>query len=77
MIESLLRKVTRTLSPYSRLFWAAYGWEGGRKIPLPKIVQIYPIMMKFGTIIAYLKKIQKIYKSRDTPPEFCLFYRKS
>ena len=26
---------------------------------------------QLGTIIPYLKKIQKIQKSRDTPPEFC------
>ena len=28
-------------------------------------------MMKLGTLIPYLKKIQKIYKSRDTTFEFC------
>ena len=28
-------------------------------------------MIKLGTVIPYLKNIQKIYKSRDTPPEFC------
>ena len=27
----------------------------------------YPTMMKLGTVIPYLKKIQKIYESRDTP----------
>ena len=51
-------------------FLAAQGWGGGKKIPLSKISQIYPILMKFGKVIAYLKKIQKIYKSRDMPPEF-------
>ena len=51
--------------------------EGVKKIPLPKISQIYPIMMKFGTVIAYLKKMQKINKSRDTPLEFYFFHRKS
>ena len=30
----------------------------------------YPTMMKLGTVIPYLKKIQKIYESRDTPPDF-------
>ena len=30
----------------------------------------YPTMMKLGTIIPYLKKIQKIYFSLDTPFEF-------
>ena len=31
----------------------------------------YPTIMKLGTVIPYLKKIQKIYESCDTPPEFC------
>ena len=29
-------------------------------------------MMKLGTVIPYIKKIQKIYKSRDIPHAFCL-----
>ena len=33
--------------------------------------------MKFGKVIAYLKKIKKIYESCDTPPEFCFFHQKS
>ena len=28
-------------------------------------------MMKFGAVIPYLKKIQNIYESRDTPLNFC------
>ena len=28
-------------------------------------------MMKLGRVIPYLKKIQKIFQSRDIPPEFC------
>ena len=44
---------------------------GGKKAPLPKICHTYPIMMKLGTVIPYLKKIQKIYESRDAPPDFC------
>ena len=31
----------------------------------------YSTMMKLGTVKPYLKKIQKLYKSRDTPLEFC------
>ena len=53
---------------------AAQGWAGGcggQNGPLPKICHIYPTMMKLGTLIPYLKKIQKIYKSRDTSLEFC------
>ena len=30
-------------------------------------------MMKLDTIIPYLKKIQKIYDSRDITPEFCWY----
>ena len=58
------------------IFGAACGWEGAKKPPLPPLPKIYdtnPTMMKLGTVIPYLKKIQKIYQSRDTPsaPEFC------
>ena len=57
------------------IFGAAQGWGGGggQKTPLPssKICRTYPTMMKLGTVIPYLKKIQKIYESRDTTPEFC------
>ena len=56
------------------LFRAAHGWGwgggGDKKPPLPKICRTHPAMMKLGTLISYLKKIQKIYKSRDTPLEF-------
>ena len=45
---------------------AAHGWEG-----LPKVCHTYPTTMKLGTVIPYLKKIQKIFESRDTPPEYC------
>ena len=30
------------------------------------ICDIYPKMMKLGIVMPYLKKIQKIYESRDT-----------
>ena len=43
----------------------------GQKAPLPKICHTYPTMMKLGTVIPYLRKIQKMYKSRDTSLEFC------
>ena len=44
---------------------------------LPKICHTYSTMMKLGTVVPYLKKIQKIYKSCDTPHEFCWYVRKS
>ena len=57
------------------IFGAAHGWGGGggggAKSPLPKIFHTYPTMMKLGTVISYIKNIQKIYESRDTPPEYC------
>ena len=52
------------------LFEAAHEWEG-KKAPLPKICHTHPKVMKLGTVIPYLKKIQKIDESRDTPLEFC------
>ena len=45
------------------------GWV--KKAPLPNICHIYPTMFKLGTVIPYLKKIHKTYKSRNTPFEFC------
>ena len=50
------------------LFGAAHGWKGGaQKGLLPKICHTCPTTMKFDTPIPYIKKIQKIYKSRNTP----------
>ena len=40
---------------------------GAKKTSLPRICHTYPTMMKLGTVTPYLKKIQKIYESRDTP----------
>ena len=53
-------------------FGAAHGW-GGKKAPLPKICHTYPTMMKLGTVIPYLKKIQK-YMSHVTRPLSSAFY---
>ena len=37
--------------------------DGGRikKVPLPKICRTYTALMKHGTVIPYLKKMEKIY----------------
>ena len=54
--------------------------EGPKRSPLPKICHRYPTMMKLGTVIPYLTKIQKIYESRDTPlssVDISVFHRKS
>ena len=47
------------------------GEGGGQKASLPKICDTYATIMKLGTVIPYLEKIQKIYESLDTPSEFC------
>ena len=47
-------------------FGAAHGWGAGGTF-----CHTSPIMMKLGTVIPYLKKIQKLYELRDTPLEFC------
>ena len=51
------------------LFGAANEWGG--LLSLPKICHRYPIMIKLDTVIPYLKKILKIYKSRDAPLDIC------
>ena len=47
------------------------GEETKKVPPLPKTCLTYPALMKFGTVIPYLKKIQKMYESRDTYHESC------
>ena len=50
----------------------AGGGGGQQKGPFPKICYTYPPMMKLGTVIPYLRKIQKMYKS---PLEFSWYQR--
>ena len=45
--------------------------DQGAKMPTSIKSHTYPKMMKLGTVIPYLTKIQNIYKSRDTPINFC------
>ena len=52
-------------------FGAAQGRGRLKGLPFRKIGYMYPAMMKLGTVIPYLKKIPKMYESRDTPLEFC------
>ena len=48
-------------------YWPYSGWVflglltvgRGQKVPLPIVCHTYPTIMKLGTIIPYLKKIQK------------------
>ena len=61
-----------TLLTMDLFFGAAHGLEGGTKKDYPfKICLRYPTMTTLGTVMHYPKKIQKIYKSRDTLLEFC------
>ena len=53
------------------IFGTAHGWGGRKKAPFLKTCDTYPAMMKLGTLMPYLEKIQKICKSRDATPEFC------
>ena len=47
------------------LFGAAHVWWGANG-PLPKLCHTYATMIELDTAIPYLKKIQKVYESRDT-----------
>ena len=51
---------------------SAHGWEGGQTGP-PSLFncRTYPTMMKLDTVLPYLKKVLKKYKTCDTPLEFC------
>ena len=54
----------------------AHGWimkGGDKKGSFPKICHTYSTMMKLGTVIPYLKKMQNIYESQDTPFEVCWY----
>ena len=67
--------------PYSGWVFLGLLMDGGPKRSLLlKICHTYPTMMKLGTVIPYLKKIQKTHKSHDTPLEsadISIFHRKS
>ena len=57
------------------IFGAAQGWGlAGREakgLPLSNhTYHTYHTIIKLGTVMPYLKKIQKIHKSRDTSLEF-------
>ena len=57
------------------LFGGSSRMMGGGVLfgPHPKICHIYPTMMKLGTVIPYLRRIQKIHKSREASLEFCWY----
>ena len=70
MKNSLCEKLFGVSPIQDGLFRGCSRMEGAKKAPLPKICHTYPTMIKFGTVIPYLEKIEKIYESRDTPREF-------
>ena len=51
-------------------FGADHGLGEEKGPPLPKICHTYTAMMKLVTVISYIKKIQKIFESRDTLFDF-------
>ena len=58
--------LTWTFLPYSGWAFSGLLKDGGSQkgIPLPKICLTYPTVMKLGTVIPYLKKIQRVYEPR-------------
>ena len=53
------------------LFWGCSRMGGPFWPPLPKIRDTNLAMMKRSTVISYLRKIKKMYKSHNTPLGFC------
>ena len=61
-----------SINPIQMVFFgAAHGW-GAKKVPPPSLKSVTHIIQWWNlAVIPYLKKIQKLYESRDTPLEFC------
>ena len=62
--------------PFQGCSWIGGGGKGGvgagaKRPSLPKICYKNSTKMKLGTVIPYVQKTQKIYKSCETPLEFC------
>ena len=47
---------------------------GTKKTAFPKTLVTYPTTITFSVVLYYPKKIQKLYKSSDTPLELCWQY---
>ena len=65
-----MKTLTLFTMGFSGLLTEEGGEGGAKRPPLPKICHRYSTMMKLGTVIPFLKKIQKTYKSRDTALAF-------
>ena len=50
--------------------WGCSRWGCQKGPPLSKVCHTYSTLIKLGTVIPYLKNIQKTDKSRDKPLEF-------
>lgn len=68
----------QTLNPFKMcLFGAAQGcgglggvWESKRAPPAANVCYTYHTVIKLGADVSYLKQIQKLYKSPETPFDF-------
>ena len=59
LCRSIMLRISLTLFRMV-FFGAAHGWGRAKKTSLlPKIFHTYPAIIKLGTVIPYLKKIQK------------------
>ena len=72
-LERELQKIWKVNPIQDGRFWDCSRIGGGGAFwpPFPKICHTYTTIMKPGTVIHYLRKIQKMYKSRDTSLDFC------
>ena len=75
-VINFLQKASKFLVSPENLFriglFCGCSWIGGANSGLlPKICLAYSTMMKLGTSVHYLEKIQKTCNSRDTLLEFC------
>ena len=64
------RVITSTCPTPAKTIVAVHGWTKVKRAPFPKICQAYPTMMKLGTVLPNLKKIQEIYESCNTLLDF-------
>ena len=58
-------KESQIFNPISDEHFQRCSWMGEKGL-YTKICHIYPTMMKLGTVIPYLRKTRKTYKSSDT-----------
>ena len=66
-------EILNELTLFRMGFLGVCSWMWGVQIShlVPKSCHTYSTMMKLGTVVPYLKNIQKIYESSDIPFEFC------